>query len=120
MPDTIPPTIIVTSDNRRLSAFQTTTITFTLSEPSSNFTVGDIIVYGGTLSNFSGDGTVYTAVYSPQFFNGSISVPNAAFTDFAGNANADGADLNNSINLVVNQPPSANAGPRDDYVKTGA
>jgi hypothetical protein len=117
MTDTIPPTIIVTSDSRRLSAFQTTTITFTLSEPSSNFTVGDITVYGGKLSNFSGSGSVYTAVYSAQF-TGFVSVPSSTFSDSAGNINKDGDEADNLITLIVNQAPSANAGPRQ-YVKTG-
>lgn len=116
MTDTIPPTIIVKSNVKRLTQSQATTITFILSEPSNNFTVGDVTVYGGTLSNFSGSGSVYTSIYSAQF-TGFVSVPSSSFSDSAGNVNKDGAEVDNSITLIVNQAPSANAGPMQ-YVQT--
>ena len=68
-PDTTPPTVAISSNQASLAAGQTATITFTLSEASSDFnwngTSGDITVTGGTLSNFQGSGTVYTATFTP-------------------------------------------------------
>jgi Ca2+-binding RTX toxin-like protein len=55
--DTTAPTMAITSSTSSLSASQTATITFTLSESSSNFAVGDVTASGGTLYNFSGSGT---------------------------------------------------------------
>ncbi|MFM1789863.1 MAG: hypothetical protein RLZZ526_190, partial [Actinomycetota bacterium] len=69
---------------------QNLTLTFTLSEASTNFTVGDITVSGGTLSNFSGSGTTYTATWTPPSGtsgSASISVAAGKFTDAAGNSN---------------------------------
>lgn len=117
MTDTTPPTIAVASNVTRFSISQSAVITFTLSEPSSNFTVGDVTVYGGTLSNFSGNGSVYTAVYTAQF-TGFVRVPSSVFSDFAGNVNQDGVEANNLIKLVVNQAPASKVGPTQ-YTKVG-
>jgi hypothetical protein len=103
-PDTTPPTVAITSNAISLSASQTATITFTLSESSSNFIVGDISVSGGNLFNFSGDGSTYTALFTPTVnstTSGTISVVSGVFTDSAGNTNADGSDANNLLILVV-------------------
>ena len=54
--DTLAPTITIASDKTALKVGETAAITFTLSEPSSNFAVGDISVVGGALSSFSGSG----------------------------------------------------------------
>ncbi len=102
--DTTPPSIAVITTATSLSASQTATITFTLSESSSNFTVGDLTVVGGTLSNFSGSGTTYTALFSPtanSTANGTVSVASGVFTDTSGNPNTDGSDTNNTITLAV-------------------
>ena len=98
--DTASPTIAVTSSATSLSASQTATVTFTLSESSSNFAIGDITTTGGTLSNFSGSGTAYTALFTPtanSTANGVVRVASSVFSDAAGNLNADGSDSNNSL-----------------------
>ena len=102
--DTTPPTIAITSSATSLSASQTANITFTLSESSSNFAIGDITATGGTLSNFAGSGTTYTALFTPtanSTTSGVVRVASGAFTDAAGNVNADGLDANNTITLSV-------------------
>ena len=103
--DTTAPTVAVTSSASSLSASQTATITFTLSESSSNFVVGDVTVSGGTLSNFSGSGTTYTALFTPttnSTTSGVVRVASTVFSDAAGNANADGSDANNAVTMSVN------------------
>jgi hypothetical protein len=103
--DTTPPTIAVSTSASGLTSGGSATITFALSEASSNFTSSDVTVSGGTLSNFSGSGTSYTATFTPaanSTTNGVVSVSNGVFTDAAGNANADGSDANNSVTMSVN------------------
>jgi hypothetical protein len=101
--DITPPTIIVSSDKSTLSNTQTATMSFTLSEPSSDFSVADVVVLGGTLSNFQGSGTSYTATFTPA--SGATSavvwVSSDAFRDGGGNDNKDGADANNAVTLMI-------------------
>ncbi len=107
--DTTPPTIAISTSSSSLSQSQTANITFTLSESSTNFTAGDITVTGGTLSNFSGSGTTYNALFTPtanSTTNGVVRVASGVFTDAAGNANADGSDTNNTVTMTVNTVPS--------------
>jgi hypothetical protein len=103
--DTEAPTIALNSTSEALNSGQTSIITFTLSESSTDFTSSDVIVSGGTLSNFSGSGASYTATFKPyenSTENGIISVPNNAFNDSAGNLNQDGSDTNNSVLISIN------------------
>jgi methionine-rich copper-binding protein CopC len=103
--DATPPSIAITSNRSGLTFGQTATITFALSEVSTNFAVDDVVVSGGALSNFTGSGTSYTATFTPaanSTASGVISVASGSFSDAAGNANADGSDANNRLNLSVN------------------
>jgi Ca2+-binding RTX toxin-like protein len=103
--DTTPPTIAVSSNKTSLSAGEVATLTFTLSETSTNFIAADVTVSGGTLSNFAGSGTSYTATFTPaanSTTSGLISVASGVFTDAAGNANTDGAQANNMVTIAVN------------------
>ena len=102
--DTIVPTIALSAAKSSLIAGDSTTLTFTLSEASTTFTASDVAVAGGTLSNFTGSGTSYTALFTPtsnSTTNSVISIANGVFTDTAGNTNADGSDANNNITLVI-------------------
>ena len=98
------PTIAVASSATSLISSQTAILTFTLSESSANFLASDVTVSGGTLSNFAGSGTTYTALFTPtanSTTNGVVSVSSGVFTDAAGNANADGSDANNTVTMAV-------------------
>ncbi|OYU30280.1 MAG: hypothetical protein CFE39_14360 [Comamonadaceae bacterium PBBC2] len=116
VPDTTPPTVLVQSSATTLSTGQTATITFTLTEASSNFVVGDVVVNGGTLGSFQQSGAnplVYTAVFTPTANSttpASVYVPSLSFTDAAGNNNVDGADTGvsntNIVNMTVNTVPA--------------
>ena len=106
----VAPSISVASDRSILYAGQTAVLTFTLNVASTTFTSSDVTVSGGTLSNFSGSGTSYTATFTPtanSTSNGVISVASGTFTDAAGNANADGSDANNTVTLAINTVASS-------------
>ena len=106
--DTTLPTIAITSGSINIVSGQSSLLTFALSEPSENFSLGDILVSGGTLSNFGGSGDRYTAIFTlgaNKTQIGSISVPNAAFSDSAGNFNNDGGDLDNNLIVYRNEIP---------------
>ena len=72
-----------TTSNANLS------LTFTSSEPTTNFIAGDITVTNGTISNFSAtSSTVYTATFTPTISGATtINVGGGKFTDAAGNNN---------------------------------
>lgn len=106
--DTVVPTIAISSDKSSLKVGQTATITFALSEVSTDFNASDVVVSGGVLSNFTGSGTSYTATFTPTANSttaGSISVASAKFSDAAGNQNTDGSDANNTVSLTINTVP---------------
>ena len=65
------------------------TLTFTSSEATSNFAVGDITVSGGTISSFSAtSSTVYTVTFTPSSSGvTTIDVAANVFTDCSGNNN---------------------------------
>ena len=80
----------------------TLTVTFTSSESTSNFVVGDVTVSGGSLSSFSGSGTTYTATFTPSS-NGAttIDVAGEKFTDASGNDNSAATQFNWTYDSVV-------------------
>ena len=102
--DTVAPNILIASDKTALKAGETAAITFTLSEASSNFAVGDISVIGGVLSNFSGSGVTYTATFTPTVNStttATFNIAGGAFTDTAGNNNFPAAQLSISVDTVA-------------------
>jgi len=108
--DTTPPTIAISSSQSSLTIGQTATLTFAISESVSDFVVGDITVSGGTLSNFAGSGTSYSATFTPTSnsrIGGVVSVASGKFSDAAGNLNVDGADANNTVTISVNTVTTA-------------
>ena len=66
----------------------TLTLTFTCNETTSNFTVGDIGLVGGSISSFSGSDRVYTATFTPSSNRlTKIYIPTGAYTDGMSNNN---------------------------------
>jgi hypothetical protein len=103
--DTKPPTVAITSSLQTLKAGTTAVLTFRLSEASTSFTVSDVAVEGGTLSNFAGSGTLYTATFTPTAGLvgtgvGNVTIEAGAFTDTAGNANL-AATLPSRLTLIA-------------------
>ncbi len=95
--DTTKPTMTITAANSSGTAVasgsttndQTLILTFTASEPTTNFIIDDVTIVGGALSNFTASSsTVYTATFTPS--NYSVSAVNVSankFTDAASNNN---------------------------------
>ena len=66
----------------------TLTITFTANESITGFAVGDVGTVGGSLSSFSGSGSIYTATFTPSSNrNTSTYVPASGYTDQWSNNN---------------------------------
>jgi hypothetical protein len=104
------PSIALSSSRSNLNANETATINFVLSQASTDFTVSDVTVTGGTLSNFQGSGTSYSATFTPSGASAtaSISVASGMFSSGDGSLNADGADANNHLSIGYNLPLSNN------------
>lgn len=106
------PTVSITrTGSGTVGGGQDVTITFTLSEVPTGFTVGDVTASVGTLSGFSGSGTSYTATWTPPASGSgtaSVSVGANKFIDAAGNQNTASAAL--SIAYDTN-PPTTTAPP---------
>ena len=81
----------------------TLTLTFTSSDATSNFAVGDITVSGGAISNFAAtSSTVYTATFTPSA-NGAttIDVAGSTFTDAEGDNNQAATQFNWTYDTVA-------------------
>lgn len=86
----LPSVTITRAGSGTVGGGQDITITFELSEASTNFTAADVTVSSGTLTGFAGSGTTYTATWTPAASGSgmaSISVAANRFTDSAGNNN---------------------------------
>ncbi|MCC2634948.1 MAG: hypothetical protein K0S48_2834 [Ramlibacter sp.] len=88
--DTTAPTVAITSDRATLATGETATITFTFSEnPGASFTLGDVVVSGGTLGALSGSGATRTATFTPTAGTddgvASITITANSWADVAGN-----------------------------------
>ncbi|MDC0085514.1 Ig-like domain-containing protein [Oceanospirillaceae bacterium] len=88
--DTEAPTVTITSNKSALNSSETAIVTFDLSENSTDFTLENIEVTGGHLSNFAGSDSAYTATFTPTqgiSENATFKVLSGSFTDIAGNDN---------------------------------
>lgn len=85
------PTIAITASqvsDGDTSSDSSLSLTFTTSASTANFAAGDVTVSGGTLSNFSGSGTTYTATFTPSAIGATtIDVAANTFTNTATGTN---------------------------------
>jgi len=112
--DTIAPTIAIATNDSTLTVGETATLTFTLSEASSNFTAADISVAGGTLSAFTGSSTSYTATFTPtpnSTTSATVNVAGGSFTDAAGNGNTAASQLSMTVETLA--PSLSSSSPTD-------
>ena len=94
----IAPTIAITASevsDGDTSADSSLSLTFTASQSTTNFAAGDVVVGGGTLSNFSGSGTTYTATFTP-------SAAGATTIDVAGGTFTNALNTNNTAATQFN------------------
>ncbi|WP_410169802.1 beta strand repeat-containing protein [Acinetobacter seifertii] len=93
--DITPPTLAISASDLNLAAGETTTVTFTFSEPVTGFDATDVAVAGGTLTGLTTtDGVTWTATFTQDgtATPPSLSVANGTYTDLAGNPGS-GASL---------------------------
>ena len=124
MPDSLAPTVSLSSSKASLGPADTTTYTFTLSKPSTTFTASDVYPINGSVSTFTAvSSTVYTCTFTPRpDFTGTgyVVVYDNTFTDSAGNGNksANGYLISFvSIDTVV--PPTVSITPNKTSLKAG-
>ncbi len=110
--DTVRPTASITMASKTLAGNQTSLVTFTFSEPVTDFSNNDLTVANGTLSDVTrtGNGTVWTATFTPEpdtvAAHNVITLRPDAVADLAGNANASAtSSANYSINIGGVTPP---------------
>ncbi|TLX47714.1 hypothetical protein C1E24_07250, partial [Pseudoalteromonas phenolica] len=83
-----------------LKSGETSQITIVLSESSSDFTIQDITITNGNLSDFSGSGSSYSATFTPSsnIENPALlDVKAGVFTDTAGNSNT----ASNQLSITI-------------------
>lgn len=93
--DTTKPEISISASATTIGPNQTSTLTFTTTESTTTFTSSDITLTpatgSGSISNFTGSGTTYTALFTaPNVTSNTscqITVAANTFTDLAGNNN---------------------------------
>ncbi|MEI6882762.1 MAG: Ig-like domain-containing protein, partial [Bacteroidota bacterium] len=88
--DTTAPSVVITASAASLKSGETSLICFTFSEdPETSFSLADITVKGGSLSELTGLGTVRRSTFTPtpNLDNGtsSITLANLSYNDTAGN-----------------------------------
>jgi len=88
--DAVAPTVTITSSESSPSFINPIPVAFALSEVSTDFAIGDVTVgAGGTLGNFAGSGTAYTADLTITSAGATVTLDVAAnaFHDAVGNGN---------------------------------
>jgi len=104
--DNVAPTLAISSDKALLGAGKTATITFTFSEPVQGFTLSDVTVAGGTLTNLVQDPS-YPTIYRASFTQSgssaapSFSVASGSYQDTSSN---NGAAASLTLNYDVVAP----------------
>jgi hypothetical protein len=102
--DVIAPTVAITSTESNGTFENPIPLTFTLSEIATDFAVGDITVgAGGSVGNFAGSGTSYTADLTVTSAGATITVDVAgdAFHDGAGNGNTAATQFSITSGLLL-------------------
>ena len=108
--DIIPPTLVIASTTSSPFKDASFPVSFTLSEATTDFINTDITVTNGTLSNFTGSGTDYTASIIPLTEGDvTIEVLASSFTDAGANGNTAATPLTLIYDCLLYTSPS----PRD-------
>ena len=105
------PSVTVTTSNSDVNlANNTATIIFAFSEAAVDFNLSDVTVAGGTLSNFSGSGTTYTATFTgslnTDINDASVGVTVGSYHDSDGNAGDGGSTGGFAVDTVTPTVPA--------------
>ncbi|SED50664.1 protein of unknown function [Pseudomonas migulae] len=108
--DTVRPTATIVVADSALAVGQTSVVTITFSEAVTGFTIADLTVSNGTLSNLStSDNITYTATLTPTASitdsTNVITLDNTGVVDGAGNTGSGTTDSNNYA--IDSQRPTA-------------
>ena len=104
--DTVQPEITITSStiagSGSITLDSTIDLIFTSTKSTNNLVVSDITVTNGNLTDFTRNGTIYTATLTPVDYGTCIiSIPEASYTDSVGNANI----ASSEFTWIRNSPP---------------
>jgi predicted RNA binding protein with dsRBD fold (UPF0201 family) len=91
-------------------------LTFALSAPTNDFTVGDIVVVGGSLSNFTGAGTSYTAKLNVTSTASSVTVSVARGKFSYLNVNNNAFNQVMAVDRLAPNAPTINVIATDDKI----
>ena len=95
-------------------------MTFTTSESTTDFVVGDIDATNGALSSFTGSGTSYTATFTPSGVGAcTIDVATNTFTDGASNNNTAATQFNWTFDNVAPTVTNVTSTKADGSYKAG-
>ena len=101
VPDTTPPTVAITSTANASTNSNSIPVTITFNESVTGFTSGDVTVGNGTLSNFSGSGTTYTATITPTAEGTvTVNVDAGVAVDAASNPNTAATQLSRIYDIT--------------------
>ncbi len=117
--DTRSPTATIALSSNNIKAGDTPSVTITFSEAVTGFAASDLTVQGGTISNLTQNGLVWTGTFNPgtdvQAVGRQISLT-GAYADTAGNA---GQSAASSTYVVDTRAPSATIAVDKSTLKTG-
>lgn len=109
------PTLNITTNDSNLGPGQTATLTFSFSEVVTGFTASDISATNGSISQFSGSGSSYTARFTPTpEFDGTsiITVAAGSYQDVDGQNGA-----SDTLSLVLDGIQDGTCGAVPDNVQ---
>ncbi len=105
------PSVNISSQDLTLGRNEYTKISFTLSQPSQNFSQTDVTVLGGQLFDFQGSDSQYSAILLPNVTTGRevvVQVHPGKFTNAQGIGNLESSTHQARIKLIADsQPPLA-------------
>lgn len=103
-PDLTPPRVKITADKTHLKYGESVKVDFDFNEDVTGFRPVDINLEGGRLSDFTGFGSHYSAVFTNSSFRngaGNISIKNKSLIDKSGNEFILSIDKDDDLDLLL-------------------
>lgn len=102
--DYTPRVVSITTDDAMVGGGEFAIIAIELSEATTDFTVEDLSVVGGTLVDFGGEGTSYFVSFLPNdnaVVDGKVSVREQSFSNAGGTTNSRGGSVSFKVDTVA-------------------